>query len=296
MAKTKNTDFEKLLLLQAREEKSKFLDLLFNSQKIEGLQEDEPEYYVQKTLFDYGYMLAYKMGDKWYLVKRGGNNGDIDKFGFSKKWSICFQNGKMINNLKLNKDVYIIRYTPTMHGLVKWLDLMCRKIARIDLAIENNLLNSSLGNVYGVDDCNIASFKEALRQATQGDFAVFTNNNIASVINAKTTQATYYCDKFYELKEHYVKEVLTRLIGVASTIDKKERTASYDMNINEATDTAYIYVDTFNKDCEKYNIPFKMTINSTIEELYNAYYNKQSSVINNAENKENEDNEVKENE
>lgn len=276
MAKTKNTDYETLLRLQAKEEKSKFMDLLFNSQKIDGLPEDEPLYYVQKTLFEYGYMLAYKMQDKWYLLKRGGNNGDVDKFGFSKKWDIDFQNGEVITNQKLYKDVFIIRYTPTMHGLLKWLELMCRKIARIDLAIDNNLLQSSMGTIYGIDGCNITSFKEALRQASQGDFAVFTNNNIASSINADKAQAQYYADKFYELKEKYVKEVLTRLIGVASTINKKERTASYDMNINESVDTAYIYVDTFNNDCKKYNIPFKMTINSTIEELYNMYYNKTS--------------------
>ena len=160
-----------------------------------------------------------------------------------------------------------------MHGLDKWLDLMCRKIARIDLAIENNLLHASMGSVYGCDDVNITSMKEALRQGAQGDFAVFTNNNIASLINAQKAQANFYGNDFYELKQKYVKEVLTRLIGVASAIDKKERTTSYDTNVNEATDTAYIYVDTFNNDCEKYDIPFKMSINSTIEELYNKYYN-----------------------
>ena len=272
MAKVKNNDFEKALMLQAREEKSKFLDLLFNSQKIEGLAEDEPQYYVNKMMFACGYMLAYKMKDKWYLLRHGGNDGDIDNFGFAKKWSVQFQNGKTINNLKLYKDVFIIRYTPTMHGLEVWLDMMCRKIARIDLAIDNNLLHASMGSVYGCDDVNVNSMKEALRQGAQGDFAVFTNNNIASTINSQKAQATFYGIDFYELKQKYVKEVLTRLVGVASTIDKKERTASYDMNINEATDTAYIYVDTFNNDCAKYKIPFKMSVNSTIEDLYNAYY------------------------
>lgn len=289
MAKTKNNDFEKLLMLQACEEKSKFLDLLFNSQKIEGLPTDEPLLYVQKTMFTYGYMLAYKLRDKWYLLKRGGSNGDINEFGFSKKWSVQFQNGKSINNLKLNKDVYIIRYTPTMHGLDKWLDLMCKKIARIDLAIENNLLHASMGSVYGCDDVNVTSMKEALRQGAQGDFAVFTNNNIASLINAQKAQANFYGNDFYELKQKYVKEVLTRLIGVASAIDKKERTTSYDTNVNEATDTAYIYVDTFNNDCKKYDIPFKMSINSTIEELYNKYYNLDNTTNN--EEKEGENNE-----
>ena len=273
MAKTKNEDFKKVLKLQAREEKSKFLDLLFNSQKIDGLPQDEPLYYVQKMLFVHGYMLAYKMRDKWYLVKEGGNNGDIGEWGFSKKWSIMFQNGKAINNLKLNKDIFIIRYTPTMHGLDIWLDAMCEKIARIDLAIDNNLLHASMGAVYGCDNVNITSMKEALRQGAQGDFAIFTNNNIASTINAQKVQAQFYGNDFYELKQKYVKEVLTRLVGVASTVDKKERTTSYDANINEATDTAYVYVDTFNEDCKKYNMPFTMRLNSTIEDLYNAYYN-----------------------
>lgn len=288
MAKTKNKDFEKLLLLHAQEEKSKFLNLLFASQKIEGLPDDEPVYYAQKHLFNEGYMLAYKLNNKWYLLQRGSTSGDMNKFGFSKQYGVQFENGAQIDNLTLNKDVFIIRYTPTMKGLEIWLDEMCKKIARIDLAIDNNLLNASMGSVYGVDDCNITSFKEALRQATQGDFAVFTNNNIASMINAQKTQATYYGDKFYELKQQYIKEVLTRLIGVASTIDKKERTASYDMNINEATDTAYIYVDTFNADSEHFNLPFRMSINSTIEEIYNAYYGKQTSVVNNENNIERE--------
>ena len=89
----------------------------------------------------------------------------------------------------------------------------------------------------------------------------------------------------YQLKEKYVKEVLNRLIGVASTSDKKERTTSFDTNIGEATDVAYMYVDTFNNDCKKYKIPFKMTINSTIEELYNNYIN---ATNNESESEQNE--------
>lgn len=284
MAKTKNNDFEKLLNLHACEEKSKFLDLLFNSQKIEGLQIDQPVLYVQQKLLIHGYLLAYKIENKWYLVKCGGNNGAMLKFGFYEKYSIQFENGQIIENLELNKDVFIIRYTPTMQGLEIWLDNMCKKIARIDLAVDNNIIQSSIGSIIGCDNVNVSSVKEALRQATQGDFAVFTSNNVADTLNAEKMQAQYIADKLYELKRKYVKEVLTRLIGVASAEEKKERTTSYDLNINEATDTAYIYVDTFNNDCKKYNIPFKMVINSTIEDLYKSYFN-----LNDKEGEENED-------
>lgn len=280
MAKIKNDDFNKLLLIRAEEEKSKFKDLLFNSQKIEGLPKDEPDLYAKEILFDMGFMIATKeYNDEWHLFKAGElyNNG-VNIYGAPDVIGIAFENGKFISNLKLNEQAFIIRYTPTMKGLKLWLDLMCEKIARIDLAIENNLIMSSMGFVYSCDDVNVKSMKEALRQASQGDFAVFATQNITDRINADKAQAQFYADKYYELKEKYVKEVLTRLVGIASTSEKKERTTSFDTNIGESVDVAYMYVDTFNADCEKYNIPFKMVINSTIEELYNQYINKDNNI------------------
>ena len=291
MAKIKNDDFKKLLLIRAEEEKSKFKDLLFNSQKIEGLPKDEPDLYAKEILFDMGFMIATKeYNEEWHLFKAGElyNNG-VNIYGAPYVIGIAFENGKFISNLKLNEQAFIIRYTPTMKGLKLWLDLMCEKIARIDLAIENNLIMSSMGFVYSCDDVNVKSMKEALRQASQGDFAVFATQNITDRINADKAQAQFYADKYYELKEKYVKEVLTRLVGIASTSEKKERTTSFDTNIGESIDTAYMYVDTFNADCEKYNIPFKMVINSTIEELYNQYINKDNNNIDENTTKEGEE-------
>ena len=286
MAKIKNNDFKNLLLIRAEEEKSKFLSLLFNSQKIEGLPQDEPDLYVKKVCFDMGFIIATKAyQDEWHLFKVGEMYNDgIDIYGAPNTLGIAFENGKIISGLKLNKDAFIIRYTPDMRGLRIWLDLMCERIARIDLAIENNLIMSSMGFVYSCEQVNVKSMKEALRQASEGDFAVFATRDITDKINADKAQAQYYADKYYELKEKYVKEVLTRLVGVASTSDKKERTTSFDTNINESVDVAYMYIDTFNNDCEKYGGPFKMSINSTIEELYNSYLN----ISTNTENKEGE--------
>ena len=289
MAKTKNLDFEKLLLIRAEEEKSKFLDLLFNSQKIEGLQNDEPSLYVKRVLFDMGFIIATKKyQDKWYLFRCGEFIQDgINIFGLPTILGVQFENGKFLNGLKLNEDAFIIRYTPTMKGLREWLDLMCMRIARIDLAIENNFKLASMGFVYSCDGVNVKSMKETLRQASEGDFAVFSSQLITDRINADKIQAQYYGDKLYDLKDKYIKEVLTRLIGVASVNDKKERTTSYDTNIGESIDTAYMYIDTFNEDCEKFNLPFKMTINSTIEELYNKYIDAENeNNINNEEVKE----------
>jgi hypothetical protein len=58
-------------------------------------------------------------------------------------------------------------------------------------------------------------------------------------------------------------------MGISNTNDKKERQTSFDMNVNEAIDNVYTFIDTFNADCKKYNIPFKMRLNGVIEELFN---------------------------
>lgn len=276
MAKVKNDDFQTLLLARADEEKSKFKNLLFNSINIEGLDKEQPDLYIKDMLFVRGYMIATKIyNDKWCLFKCGSYDDKNNIYGrFQPELvSIEFENGKFIKDLKVNDNAFIIRFTPNKEGLEIWLDLMCKRIARIDLAIENNLILSSMGFVYSCDGVNKKSLKESLRQASEGDFAVLATQLITDKINTEKVQAQYYGDKFYELKEKYIKEVLTRLIGVASVGEKKERTTSFDTNIGESIDTAYIYVDTFNNDCKKYNVPFKMTINSTIEEMYEKYMN-----------------------
>lgn len=288
MAKTKNIDFAKRLEMHALEEESKFKDLLFNSQRIDGLPVDEPVLYVKRVLFDEGFIIATKKyKDEWHLFKCGEMYNDgLDIYGYANKIGITFENGKFISNLKLNEDAFIIRYTPTQKGLYYWLKEMCIKIARIDLAIENNMILASMGFVYSCDGVNVKSMKEALRQASEGDFAVFASGNITDRINTEKAQAQYYGDKLYELKEKYIKEVLTRLVGVASVSDKKERTTSYDTNLPASIDTAYMYVDTFNEDCKKYGLPFKMSINSTIEELYNNYINMTNNTTERKESEE----------
>lgn len=268
MAKIKEFDFEAILQETAFEEEKRFKDLFFNQIVIDGLETDQPELYVKQKCFEYGYMIATQLNNKWYLVKQSGEFG-IDKFGYPISVNICFENGTMIRGLKLGRDAFIIRFTPTKNPLELWLRHMCYEIARCDLAIQNNLLYSSMGGIYETDASNVTSMKAALKQAFAGDIAVFASKNIVDKLNVEKNQAIFYGDKFYALKEKLINEVYARLMGVSNTNDKKERTQSFDMNVNEAIDNVYTFIDTFNADCEKYGIPFKMKLNGVIEELYN---------------------------
>lgn len=268
MAKIKEFDFEAILQETAFEEEKRFKDLFFNQMLIDGIAEDQPTLYVMEKFFEYGYLIALKLNNKWYLVKQSGEFG-IDKFGYPDRVNVCFENGTMIRGLKLNRDAFIIRFTPTKNPLELWLRQKCYEIARCDLAINNNLLYSSMGGIYETDSTNVNSMKAALKQAFAGDIAVFASKNIVDKLNVEKNQAVFYGDKFYELKQKLINEVYSRLMGISNTNDKKERQTSFDMNVNEAIDNVYTFIDTFNADCKKYNIPFKMRLNGVIEELYN---------------------------
>ena len=268
MAKIKELDFETILQETAFEEEKRFKDLFFNQIIIKNLAEDQPNLYVMEKFFEYGYLIAIKLNDIWYLVKQSGEFG-IDKFGYPNKVNVCFENGTMIRGLTLGRDAFIIRFTPTKNPLELWLRHKCYEIARCDLAINNNLLYSSMGAIYETDATNVVSMKAALKQAFAGDIAVFASKNIVDKLNVEKNQAVFYGDKFYELKQKLINEVYSRLMGISNTNDKKERQTSFDMNVNEAIDNVYTFIDTFNSDCKKYNVPFEMKLNGVIEELFN---------------------------
>ena len=60
-------------------------------------------------------------------------------------------------------------------------------------------------------------------------------------------------------------------LGIVTDITKGERvqTSEVDANVCQASDYIYMLIDTFNKQCEQYGLPFKMKANGTFEELYN---------------------------
>ena len=57
---------------------------------------------------------------------------------------------------------------------------------------------------------------------------------------------------------------------MSANIDKKERVQVGEVNATtgQCVDYIYMIIDTFNKYCNYYNLPFKMSLNGSLEELY----------------------------
>ena len=64
---------------------------------------------------------------------------------------------------------------------------------------------------------------------------------------------------------------LLNKLGIISSNDmKKERVQAreLDASIIQSTDYIYSLVDSFNKSCVAYDLPYKMVFNGTLEEMY----------------------------
>ena len=83
-------------------------------------------------------------------------------------------------------------------------------------------------------------------------------------------QVQFLADKFNVLKGEFKNELLTKLGIMNANTDKRERVQVGEVNatLGQCLDYLYLLIDTFNKQCETYEIPYKMIINSSIEELY----------------------------
>ena len=83
-------------------------------------------------------------------------------------------------------------------------------------------------------------------------------------------KTNYIADKLLQFKNDVRDRLLNKIGILTANVDKKERVQVGEVNatLNQCTDYIYLLIDTFNKQCETYEIPYKMIINSSIEELY----------------------------
>ena len=243
---------------------NRFIDLLINSIIIDGLPADIPTDYVIKKLIEYGNIGVYK-DTLWLPVNKFGT---MNIYGVYDTYDLIGDNGKLFKGTKENTKV--IRFTPTQRSIKQWLLIKCDELASIDIAIRNNLENTSSPALILVDDkSNALSLKNEYLQKKIGVPVIFSTNNFANNYKVLDTGADFIVDKLQMARKEVLNEVYAFMGIVAGNSDKKERVQSYDLPIDLAIDSIYVFIDTFNKDCEHFGIDVKMKLNGAIEELYN---------------------------
>ena len=256
---------------------SEYLNLLLNAVKIidKGSGETLPfvvEDFVKKALIEDGAVGYDKITKQWYYVFGEG----LDDYGKPTRLVFVTANGKAFTRRAYydgNKDgAYEILALPvpdvTLGDIIRE---TTEFMQNCDVAMRQNLEACKTPYVVVCKDDDLRlSFKQAIQQKELGQAAIIVSESLSEGLKAINVSAPYLVDKFAEARDAERDVLLTKFGILTSNKDKRERIQSAEVNaiLGQATDYIYLFIDTFNKQMETYDIPYEMVFNGSMEEIY----------------------------
>lgn len=256
---------------------SEYLNLLLNAVKIidKGSGETLPfvvETFVKRALFENGAAGYDKITKQWYFVYGEG----LDEYGKPTQLVLVTANGKtLMRKAYYDKDedgAYEVLGLPipnlTIGAIIQeTTDFM----QNCDVAMRQNLEACKTPYIVVCRDENLRlSFDTALQQKQLGQAAIVVSEELGDGLKAISVNTPYLVDKFEQARDAERDTLLNKLGILTSNVNKRERVQSAEVNatLGQATDYIYLLIDTFNKQCESYDIPCEMQFNGSMEEIY----------------------------
>ena len=194
---------------------------------------------------------------------------------FAKNALIDGSNGKVIRrpaSYDNNVDgAYILKAYPFGFSLSGLIEKATGFISECDTAIGQNLEACKTPYIVVCKNADLRkSFDTAIEKKSLGQAVIVVNEDIGDGLKAVNIATNYLVDKFVEARDHEENKLLNKLGILTANTAKKERVQSAEVNstLNVSSDYIYLFIDTFNKQCDTYDLPFKMVFNGSMEELY----------------------------
>lgn len=256
---------------------SEYMNLLLNAVKIidKGNGKTLPfvvENFVKRALFENGAAGYDKITKQWYYVYGEG----LDEYGKPTTLVLVTANGKAFSRKAYyDKDedgAYEVLGLPipniTMGAIVQEAtDFM----QNCDVAMRQNLEACKTPYIVVCRDENLRlSFEQALQQKLMGQAVMVVSEELGDGLKAISVNTQYLVDEFRQARDAERDTLLNKFGILTSNVDKKERVQSAEVNatLGQATDYIYLLIDTFNKQCETYGLPFEMAFNGSMEDIY----------------------------
>lgn len=158
-------------------------------------------------------------------------------------------------------------------------------MSNCDIAMRQNLEACKTPYIAVCKDENLRlSLEQAIQQKQTGQAVLLVSPDLGDGLKAVNISCEFLVDKFAMARDMERDTLLNKLGIMTANTDKRERVQSAEVNatIGQATDYIYLLIDTFNKQCDTYALPFKMKYNGSMEEIYLE----QDTDVNNVEGKE----------
>jgi hypothetical protein len=244
--------------------------LVFNAVKIDGVTAVESKF-IKQRLFEFG-VVGYDKVTKSFAEIAGYG---IDKYGEPISAQFIYQNGyNFERKLSYDKDpsgAYLIRSTPNSYRVFDTLAATADLITLCTLAIKQNIKASMRPNVAILDNKDLVlSVKQAVEDAVNGESLVVVSNEVGRALQGIENKTPFLADKFLQLRQAIRHEFLSQIGILTANSSKRERVQATEIvaGLNEAIDNIYSIIDYFNEQGTTYDLPFSMSLNGAIEELY----------------------------
>lgn len=264
-----------------------YKNLLINNLKIERTDGQEmkadEESFVKDELIECGQVGYDCITQKWAGAKGQG----VNELGNPTHIVFVFRNGFTYQReayyVPDSSGAYIIKAMETNFSLAEMIRQTTYFMDECDVSILQNVQASKISAVFVLSDENLQlSLKQAVQQVQNGEPVVIVSPQLGDAMKGVATNFNFVADKIDELKGKYRDRLLNKIGIMSANIDKKERVQVGEVNATtgQCVDYIYMVIDTFNKYCSYYNLPFKMKMNGSLEELYEGPFEESESEEN----------------
>lgn len=253
-----------------------YFNLLMNAVKVVSAQDGEKlsyevETFLKRGLFENGAMGYDKITKQWYYVYGQG----LNEYGNPTSLTLVTANGKTITRPAFYENeedgAYKVDALPVNMSMAQLIKECTDFMTNCDVAMRQNLEACKTPYIVVCKNEDLRlSFETALQQKVLGQACIVVSEDLGDGLKAVDVGVNYLVDKFSEARDTERDTLLTKLGILTANTDKKERVQSAEVNasLGQASDYIYLLIDTFNKQCEYYGLPFKMDFNGSMEEIY----------------------------
>ena len=250
-------------------------NLLANQVSIErtdgGGMDFSQEVFAKRALIERGAVGYDKILKRFYYVYGEG----INELGNPTQLVFVTANGKSFTRVASYEDeedgAYLIKAYPFDFSLASMIKETADFMTNCDIAMRQNLEACKTPYIVVCRDENLRlSFDSALEQKQLGQAAIVVSEELGEGLKAININTPYLVDKFAQARDAERDTLLNKLGILTSNVNKRERVQSAEVNetLGQATDYIYVLIDTFNKQCKNYGLPYEMKFNGSMEEIY----------------------------
>lgn len=252
-----------------------FLNIVYNALSITK-KNNKPlnyieEQFIKNQLIENGKVGFDKINDEWAKVVGVGR----DKLGNPTTLRFYFLNGigytREASYEPKASGAYILYALPAKNALAPIIKRTTEFMTSCDDGIAQNVDAIKTPYIVSVkDEATRLSIETAVQEKQTGQAVIIVNADLSEGLKATNVAVDYVADKLLEIRDKERDHLLNKLGTMSANINKKERVQVGEVNATTGQVIDYIYtlVDTFNKQCDSYELDFKMELNNSLEELY----------------------------